>query len=206
MRSGEAAKILGVDRNTIYNWTQNPDLSRFFSSSARMEDGSAQRILTQSDLLVLNTIRTKRGQGIFDWKEIAAVLESGERFQEFPQNAISGDPRTVPVYQAEQSVKAMATLTERDQILENFAKAEKEIARRQEIEEQLRAQVAELQERLGKIEGKTIREERDSREIALLEMAKEKLNLVREYEAKLSDLRAKLYELERRQEEKKSDG
>lgn len=198
MRSGEAAKILGVDRNTIYNWTQNPEFSHFFSPGAKMEDGSAQRILTQSDLLVLNTIRTKRGQGIADWKEIAAVLESGERVQEFPQNAISADPRTVPIYQAEQSAKALATVTERDQILENLAKAEKEIARRQEIEEQLREEIAKLQEKLGGLAERLIREERDSREKIVREMSKEQLSLIQEYEAKLSELRARINELERR--------
>jgi len=206
MRSGEAAKILGVDRNTVYNWTQNPELSHFFSPGAKMEDGSAQRILTQSDLLVLNTIRTKRGQGILDWKEIAAVLESGERVQDFPQNAISGDPRTVPLHQVEQSAKAMITTGERDQALSKVATLEAEVIRLRDVEEQLRSQVAELQEKLSGAEARVVREERDSREAAIRELTKESMNLIREYEAKISDFRAKLYELERRQEQKKSDG
>ena len=60
MKTGEAAKILGVDRTTIINWIENRGLDRFFSPSAAGSDGATQRMLTESDLLVLNTIRARR--------------------------------------------------------------------------------------------------------------------------------------------------
>ncbi|MBE2268125.1 MAG: hypothetical protein IAE80_07810 [Anaerolinea sp.] len=195
-----------MDRNTIYNWTQHPELSRFFSSSARMEDGSAQRILTQSDLLVLNTIRIKRAQGVVDWKEIADALDAGERAEEFPQNALSADPRTVPMHQVEQSARALITSAERDHALAKVAELETEITRLREIEEEQRAQIAELQQALSKVEARVIREERDYRDVVVREMTSESIRLVREYEEKLSELRTQIAELKYRLGEKRADG
>jgi DNA-binding transcriptional MerR regulator len=138
MKTGEAAKILGVDPKTIRNWIDDYGLSRFFSTSATGEDGSFQRLLTESDLLVLNTVRALKGRGVTNWDRVAEYLESGEREREFPQNAISGDPRTIPVQQAEVSAKAMATLTERDNAIARMREMAAEI-------EELRAAVNRLQ-------------------------------------------------------------
>src|SRR5688500_7882658 len=95
MKTGEAAKVLGVDPKTIRNWIDDARLSRFFSVSALGQDGSIQRILTDSDLLVLNTIRAMKARGTTDWNDIASYLESGKREEVFAQNAVSADPRTI---------------------------------------------------------------------------------------------------------------
>lgn len=117
MKTGEAAKILGVDRTTIINWIENRGLEQFFSDQANGRDGGTQRTLTESDLLVLNTIRARRAENL-DWPHIARFLETGQRENEVPQNAASTDKRTVPVQQAEMSARALATVAERDQALQ----------------------------------------------------------------------------------------
>jgi DNA-binding transcriptional MerR regulator len=164
MRTGEAAKILGIDRTTIYNWVAVPLLTKFFSPAARGEDGATQRILTESDVLVLNTIRAQRTSGNADWEEIAVMLESGYREQEFPQNAISADPRTIPLPQAEVSAKAMATVAERDaalarvdELLERVhdleGRLEEAEREKDEIKETLLREIGDMQRQIGKLEG-----------------------------------------------------
>lgn len=164
MRTGEAAKILGIDRTTIYNWADTPELKKFFSANATGEDGSTQRLLTESDVLVLNTIRMQRSKGNRLWADIAQVLESGYRDQQFPQNAISGDPRTIPLPQAEQSAKAVGTMAERDgalarveelteQVRELSAKLSESEKARYEDREKLLREIGELRHQLGRLEG-----------------------------------------------------
>jgi DNA-binding transcriptional MerR regulator len=175
MRTGEAAKILGVDRKTIRNWIDDYGLQKYFSLSALGEDGAIQRVLTESDLLVLNTIRAQKVAGVYDWAQIALYLETGEREREFPQNAISADPRTIPVDQAHQSARAMATVAERDaavsrirelldeneelramiERLEREKDEMKEALLREitRVQEPLLREIAELQRQLGKLEG-----------------------------------------------------
>lgn len=136
MKTGEAAKIMGIDRSTLLDWINIRGLDRFFSAGALGKDGAMHRILNDSDLLVLNTIRACRSDNQ-SWDEIEAHLETGEREQSFPQNAISVDPRTIPLPQAEASAKAMATMRERDAALERVEELTNENA-------QLRATIDRL--------------------------------------------------------------
>jgi len=138
MKTGEAAKIMGVDRSTLLDWINIRGLDRFFSTGARGTDGSMHRILNDADLLVLNTIRGCRSQNM-DWEEIEAHLETGEREQSFPQNAISVDPRTIPLPQAEASARALATMRERDAALARVDELSGEI-------EELRSTVERMQQ------------------------------------------------------------
>jgi len=186
MKTGEIASILSVTRDTINNWVKNPALEEFFSALARGEAGNAHRFFSESDVLVLNTIHHLRRRGTRDWEAIAEYLDSGERFQEFPQNAISTDPRTIPLPQAEQSVKAAATLAERDAALNRVQELEyqldtmeqrhideveklrietrEEVRRsRQEYEQKidgLQREVRQLLREIGRLEGRI--EERDN--------------------------------------------
>jgi len=169
MKTGEAAKLLSVDVSTIRKWIDHPLIIEFFSVSAKGEHGSSHRLLTESDILVLNTIRALRTGHDADWDEIAAYLESGEREQEFPMNAISVDTRTIPMPQAEQSAKAMGTLAERDAAIQRveeltervkLLEREKEELRekltreKEEIKDQLMREIMELMLRIGRLEGK----------------------------------------------------
>jgi DNA-binding transcriptional MerR regulator len=105
MRSGELAKLLNVSDQTLINWMSRPEIRPFLSDTAAGESGNTQRIYTESDVLVLNTVRTLRAKGIQNWDEIQNKLEEGEREQEFPQNAIVTDNRTIPLPQAKQAAE-----------------------------------------------------------------------------------------------------
>lgn len=164
MKTGEAAKILGVDPKTIRNWIDDYGLSQFFSPSALGKDGTIQRMLTDADLLVLNTIRARKAQGSTDWDDISAYLASGKRETEFPQNAISADPRTITVEQAQQSARALATMAERDAALARIDELgaelralQDEVKRLQKEKEEQREshyrEMLELTRLIGKLEG-----------------------------------------------------
>lgn len=105
MRSGELAKLLNVSDQTLINWMSRPEIRPFLSDTAAGESGNTQRIYTEGDVLVLNTVRTLRAKGIQNWDEIQKKLEDGEREQEFPQNAIVTDNRTIPLPQAKQAAE-----------------------------------------------------------------------------------------------------
>ncbi len=141
MKTGEAAKLLDVAINTVKNWIDHPSVVDYFSPGARGVHGGSQRVLIEADILILNTIRHLRNiDSVTDWDEIAVRLSKGEREQEFPQNAISADPRTIPLPQAEQSAKAMATMAERDLALKRVEELETEVNRlRSMYEEQIRS-------------------------------------------------------------------
>jgi DNA-binding transcriptional MerR regulator len=141
MKTGEAAKLLGVDPATVRAWINHPGLSEFFSSSAKGEHGGHHRLLMESDVLILNTVRHLRTNDDADWSTIAETLRSGHREQEFPQNAISIDSRMIPIPQAEQAAKYMATVAERDAALAKVDELEQHLAQKE-------AEVKELRERL----------------------------------------------------------
>ncbi|NWF67578.1 MAG: MerR family transcriptional regulator [Chloroflexi bacterium] len=156
MKVGEAARILGVDSSTVRNWISHPLLTAFFSLSARNEHGGSQRVLTEPDILVLNTIRARRAQGE-EWETIAAYLDSGEREKDFPANAISVDTRVISVPQAEQSARAMALLAERDAALKRVEELTGRIEQleqeKEEIREKLTKEIKQLLRELGRLEG-----------------------------------------------------
>jgi DNA-binding transcriptional MerR regulator len=202
MKTGEAAKILGIDKATIYNWTAHPLLERFFSLEAKSKIAGTQRLLTESDVLVLNTIRTLRGSGKNDWGEIAAVLESGHRVQEFPQNAISSDPRVIPLPQAKQAAEVLAMRTERDAALQRVDELERRLADAQrQLDERLKEERAEMDAKYEKrLEEERLRnkaaldeEKRRNREEVLQNKADIE-RLLRE----IGELRYKIGQLEKR--------
>lgn len=164
MRFGELTSTLGVGRDAIQAWMAHPELNRFFSEGALLKAGAPQRIFDESDVLVLNTIRWLRYEdNVTDWQAIAAYLDSGQRHQEFPQNAVAKDTRTIPIPQAEQSARAAATLAERDAALAKVRELESEIERlRGELDKQrersdnkieaLLREIAELRYQMGRME------------------------------------------------------
>lgn len=169
MKTGESAKLLGIDVGTVRNWIDHELMVDFFSPGARGEHGGTQRVLNESDILTLNTIRHLRASSITDWNDIFDYLQTGKREQEFPQNAISADPRTIPIPQAEQSARAMATLAERDAALQQVEdlrarvqelEQEKEELRerlskeKEEIKETLMREIMELMLKIGRLEGR----------------------------------------------------
>lgn len=169
MKTGEIAKILGLDVSTVRKWIDTSNFSRFFSPSARGEHGNAHRFLTESDVLVLNTIRTLRTRDHADWDAIVAYLDSGQREQEFPENAISVDIRTIPVPQAEQAARTLAMMAERDAALQKVNELNDYVKRleqereelrerltreKEQVKEQLMREIMELMLKIGRLEGR----------------------------------------------------
>jgi DNA-binding transcriptional MerR regulator len=153
VKTGEASNLLGVDIKTLKNWISHELLSQFFSEGARAEHGSPHRVLTESDVLVLNTIRHLRTSGITEWTGIAEYLESGKREQSFPQNAIAVDTRTIPLPQAEQSAKAMATMAERDAAMRRVQELESQLSKVETKNAEQNAEIIRLNREIGKLEG-----------------------------------------------------
>ena len=186
MKTGEAAALLGVSINTARNWLDRQELTHLFSEGAKGTHGGAQRVLSETDVLVLNTVRHLRNvDNVTEWPDIVRQLDADYRVQEFPQNAISADPRVIPLPQAEQSARAAATLAQRDEALVRVNELETEIERlrdelkterdkhREDIErllkesnqdkQELNERVAQLQRELGRAEAKLeILQERDN--------------------------------------------
>lgn len=97
MKSGKVAKMLGIDRRTITNWTDREEFSRFFSPEGRNLTTGFQRTYTESDVLVLNTIRIERDRGA-TWDDIEHMLHNGERHLDLPPSALTVET-TAPVAQ-----------------------------------------------------------------------------------------------------------
>lgn len=107
MKTGKVAKVFGIDRKTVTNWTDMPQFKKFFTSEARGIDRT-QRDYIEPDLLVINTIRSLRNQGM-NWDEIAAALNSGERERELPASAMLVET-TAPIAQYGRIVELQTAL------------------------------------------------------------------------------------------------
>jgi DNA anti-recombination protein RmuC len=109
MKSGELSALLGIDKSTLFNWLDVPELRKYLSAGALAQDGATQRTFTETDLQVLNTVRLmKAGNRRRPWSEIIAQLETGELMVDVPTHTAVSDPRTVPLQLAEQSARVMA--------------------------------------------------------------------------------------------------
>lgn len=111
--------------------------------------GNAHRTYTESDVLILNTVRelTERSNPI-NWDEIAQVLSTGYRNQQFPKNAISRDDRLVPMPQAEQAANMMVAIQQRDAALAEAERMKQErdaaIAQREADRQAYEAEIRKL--------------------------------------------------------------
>src|SRR4051812_23575399 len=85
MKTGKAAKLFGVDPNTIMDWTSR--FPGFFTAESKGEVHS-QREYQPEDLITLNTIRVARKQNA-PWEKIRADLEAGERETMLPPEAMT---------------------------------------------------------------------------------------------------------------------
>ncbi len=157
MKTGELAFLLGISDQTIVSWTNLPDVQKFLSPEATGAGGNIQRIFTESDVVVLNSIRSLRAKGRPDWKDVIATLEQGWRDRNFPQHAAARDVRTVPVPQAMQAAELAAMTRERDSALAQLDDLRQQINEaRQEtnrVREMLGNKIEKLLREVGKLEG-----------------------------------------------------
>ena len=107
MKTGKVAKVFGIDRKTVSNWTDMSLFQKFFSMEARGIDRT-QREYLEHDLLVINTIRSLRNKGL-DWDEIAIALERGERERDLPASAMLVET-TAPIAQYGRIVELQTAL------------------------------------------------------------------------------------------------
>lgn len=158
MRSGELAKLLGVADQTLLNWMKQPEVKMFFSREALGDAGSVQRIYTEEDAIILNSIRELRSNGTNNWQEIAKLLSDGFRNLEFPKNALITDTRVIPVPMAEQATQLAQVVQERDSALERAIELSQELeaerSGRKKDNELAQAELRRLEREIGKLEGR----------------------------------------------------
>ena len=118
MKMSKVAKLVGVDRRTIYNWVTNPTLTHLFSEEARSQ---GSRELDESDTIIANTINYLRQHMTTEWEEIADRIEEGFRITDLPLSATEVDTGQTPLHQFTRTI----TLTqERDAALKQLAEAQ----------------------------------------------------------------------------------
>lgn len=167
MRTGEAARRLGVDRTTIVNWIAHEALSDLFSPEARGEDRT-QRVLNDDDVSLLATIHVLRTRDdITEWDMIRDYLETGKRESLPPLDGVSTTSTTVSRPYAEQSARAAATLAERDSALAEVGRLRDELIAQDERHQQ---KVSSLYEEIRRLEREI------GRLSALLEVEKDRRN------------------------------
>lgn len=158
MKTGEVAKMMGLNPKTITNWTDQEDLTPYFSEDARRDDGSGgQREYLEEDILVINTIRIHKTRQN-TWRDVAKILATGHREVDMPITATL----TKSISPADQVAAMMLIKAERDTALAQLQDSMFEIERlRKELKEQrddsgkeiieLNRQIARLELRLEMI-------------------------------------------------------
>jgi DNA-binding transcriptional MerR regulator len=135
MKTGEAAKRLGVSNKTILNWTER--FENFMSENAKPGAG-LQRDFNTDDLNVLNTVMVESTHGT-SWDRIEKLLAAGTRNTELP-------PET-SVLAGESAIMVSQQLTvlkmERDQLAERLAESNAE-------KKEAAATIRELEREIGR--------------------------------------------------------
>ena len=144
MKMSKVAKMIGVDRRTIYNWVTHELLSHLFSERARNE---GDRDLDEQDIFVVNTINHLRQNVTTDWEEIAEKIEDGYQVTDLSIGAIEVDTGKTPL---QQFTRTLAVAQERDVALKQLEEARQEL---EEIETRYEKKLQEVrqqyEEKLG---------------------------------------------------------
>lgn len=152
MKTGEVAKMMGLNPKTITNWTDQEDLTFFFSEEARRSDEtSSQREYSEEDVLIINTIRVHKTRQN-TWKDVAKILSTGHRETDFPISAAL----TKSISPADQVAAMMLIKAERDTALAQLQDSMFEIDRlRKELKEQREEsskEIIELNRQIARLE------------------------------------------------------
>jgi DNA-binding transcriptional MerR regulator len=153
MKTGEVAKMMGVNPKTITNWTDQGDIAEFFSTTARALNNVLQRDYSPDDVLVINTIRLHKSRQN-TWQDIAELLRSKHRETELPLSAAL----TKTISPVDQVTGLMVIKAERDTALAQLQDAMAEVDRlRSELKEEREdsfKQINELYKQVGRLEEK----------------------------------------------------
>lgn len=152
MKTGEVAKMMGLNPKTITNWTDQEDLRVYFSEGAlRNDETSTQREYSEDDILIINTIRIHKTRKN-TWKDVAKILDSGHRETELPITA----NLTKTISPADQVAAMMLVKAERDTALAQLQDANFEIERlRKELKGQQnesKREIIELNRQIARLE------------------------------------------------------
>lgn len=113
MKQPEAARLFGVEPNTIKNWTNR--FEGFFSSAARLPQ-VRKRVYNEDDLVILASIAALGDQN-FTYDEIETELKKGFR-ADAPTHVPGYDKRVVPAAAVEQLVDASSIRNELAKVTE----------------------------------------------------------------------------------------
>jgi DNA-binding transcriptional MerR regulator len=154
MRIGKVAQALGVDSKTVTNWTNRPELARFFSPSATDKRRGTDRDITEDDLYVLNTVRTLRAtmsRRNTDWDSIAEQLATGYRDSQLPAAAATVDTGLSMLAHTE---RVLITIQERDSALKRVAELEQRLTDRDtkidQMHERLLKDISDMKAQLAR--------------------------------------------------------
>ena len=86
MKIGEVADQLGVTTQTVRNWVKRPALSPLFSDGAKGIPG-APADFSESDFLLLNSIRAAMDSSKGNWSDVEAQIAGGWREPLLPERA-----------------------------------------------------------------------------------------------------------------------
>lgn len=144
--------MMGLNPKTITNWTDQDDLTVFFTEEARRDDeSSSQREYSEEDVFIINTIRVHKTRQN-TWRDVAKILQTGHRETELPITAML----TKTISPADQVAAMMMIKAERDTALAQLQDAAFEIDRlRHEIKEQreeANKEIIELNRQIARLE------------------------------------------------------
>ena len=169
IRSGEIARILGIDRSTVTDWTDMELFKKYFSETA-FSQGKMHRRYNETDLVVLNTIRHFRAQNM-DFDDIGQQLEAGNRAEELPLSAAS-----VQISPVETVTRAIQLAAERDAALQQVQSLQEQIEEKEQLIQTLRDENKEALEKAhqerDELREKLMREMIDERGRLSLEIGK----------------------------------
>ena len=179
MKMSKVAKMIGVDRRTIYNWVTNPSLSHLFSPGAQNE---GDRDLNEEDIFVVNTINHLRQNITTNWDEIAQRMDEGYRVTDLSINATDVDTGKTPL---QQFTRTLAIAQERDMALKQLDEV------RQELDQMKTSYKAEIEDLRQQYEEKLNDEQQSRREEIerLTRETSERVDSVRDEERQRADKR-----------------
>lgn len=149
MKTGKVSQILGKDPKTILNWTANLG-HEFMSPGAMQAGGATQRDYTEADILVLNTVKKFKNDGVGSWEEVKRELRTGFRDIALPAGMAlidTGETNAV-VYG-----RALQLQYENERLLDDLATAQEQITRLQERDKEREQEIRELYLRIGMLKG-----------------------------------------------------
>jgi DNA-binding transcriptional MerR regulator len=149
MKTGKAAKALGVDPKTIRDWADREEFKPFFSDEALGVD-MTQRDYSDLDLVVLNTIRSARSMNT-EWEEIAKMLRDGYRDANLPASALL----VADAAPIEQYAKRMQLQAEYEVALKQIEMLQAHLVEKdekhREVEHRHREEITRLQKRIEEL-------------------------------------------------------